>query len=36
MVYNSQHPIDDEIFAGNQQLKDFSHYCMNDLPISDI
>ena len=35
-MYNSQHPIDDEIFGGNQQLKDFAHYCLNNRPISDI
>ena len=35
-MYNSQHPIDDEIFGGNQQLKDFAHYCLNNRPITDI
>ena len=36
MAYSTLHSIDDEIFGGNQQLKDFAHYCMNNRPISDI
>ena len=36
MAYNSHYLIDDEIFGGNQQLKDFAHYCMSNRPISDI
>ena len=35
-MYNSQQTLDDAIFGGNQQLKDFAHYCMNNRPIADI